>query len=336
MGWVEPDYALIEGFEADAEVSCDGLDNDCDGNTDEELAAPDAARTEGVCAGQVQLCAGEDGWVEPDYNAIEGYEAEDEVSCDGRDNDCDGDTDEDAEGQALAQACYTGAEGTEGVGACAGGVSTCTEGSYGVCEGEVIPVDEVCDGVDNDCNGEMDEGLEAPKASLSAGVCLGLVQTCEGADGWLDPDFTAVEGYEQSEVSCDGKDNDCDGTVDNGLEAPPAVLTEGQCADSVKVCDGENGWVEPDYSTTVDVYEEDEGECDNVDNDCDGTVDEGCPPGNNGVNNGEANNGVGSSADENTNDDGCACDVGHGREGGSPLWLLTALIALPLLRRAVR
>lgn len=71
---------------------CDGRDNDCDGETDEELER-NCDNQEGVCAGQKTVCT--DGSWEPcnpeEYSTH--YES-DETTCDGRDNDCDGQVDE--------------------------------------------------------------------------------------------------------------------------------------------------------------------------------------------------------------------------------------------------
>src|SRR5262245_36567117 len=44
---------------------------------------------------------------------------------------------------------------------------------------------EVCDGVDNDCNESIDDGLVAPSCELTDGVCAGATATCGGAAGWL-------------------------------------------------------------------------------------------------------------------------------------------------------
>src|SRR5689334_3473492 len=55
---------------------------------------------------------------------------------------------------ASIKSCYTGAPGTENVGACKSGVTTCSADglSWGPCVGETDPTAETCDGIDNDCN----------------------------------------------------------------------------------------------------------------------------------------------------------------------------------------
>ena len=139
-----------------AEV-CNGVDDDCDGLTDEGLG--ERACGEGGCRRSVLVC-------------LDGRITEEECApgpptievCDGVDDDCDGTTDEAEDGGPLSRPCYTGPEGTEGTGACHGGARTCTGGDYPQedCPGEVTPVLEAAgDGVDGDCDGLTDEGFAA-------------------------------------------------------------------------------------------------------------------------------------------------------------------------------
>ncbi len=75
---------------------------------------------------------------------------------------------------------------------------------------------EICDGKDNDCNPETIDGSgETPSITCEDhGVCYGVTPTCGGSEGWVcdyGPD------YEPEELSCDGKDNDCDGETDENV-----------------------------------------------------------------------------------------------------------------------
>ena len=145
--------------------SCNGLDDDCDGATDEDwptLGAPCDGPDTDDCANGAEVCAA-DGL---------GTTCGDEVAsdlvetCNGVDDDCDGAVDEDW--PTLGEPCDGPDED-----ACAGGLWVCGDVDP-VCEGDQAPSPEVCDGVDNDCDGDVDEGC-APTSVISTfgGASLG-------------------------------------------------------------------------------------------------------------------------------------------------------------------
>jgi DNA-binding beta-propeller fold protein YncE len=76
------------------------------------------------------------------------------------------------EGSSIA--CYEGTEETFGVGVCKGGQRTCAGGFWSQCSGQLLPKDEVCDTLDNDCDGQVDEGVLSP--------CADCNPDCNGID----------------------------------------------------------------------------------------------------------------------------------------------------------
>jgi hypothetical protein len=101
-------------------------------------------------------------------------------------------------GQQVA--CYDGAKGTAGVGTCAAGKKTCDDKGFGgVCSGQVLPaVKEACDGKDDNCNGQTDEGCGI------TGWEVALVPAGLGgpSGGWL---VEATAGTTWLGSSADGK-----------------------------------------------------------------------------------------------------------------------------------
>jgi len=263
-GIVKCDYSSVEGYEEDESI-CDGADNDCDGDTDEELASSDieACFAKGVCgdvADAIRVDCVEGEWV-CKYGQVPDWEPE-ETRFDGLDNDCDGETDE---GMAGKPCDKTNQHGT-----CAG--ETFFDGESPGCDAP-DPEEETCDGVDNNCDGDTDEDLfsDVDGECLSEGVCgevsVVIPRHCE--DGLWICEYGQVPGYEAVEVSCDDKDNNCDGDTDEGLAGQPCDIENefGSCP-GLSECDGQGGI----YCTGTPPAEE---SCDGADNDCDGDTDEG-------------------------------------------------------------
>ncbi|MBN2367528.1 thrombospondin type 3 repeat-containing protein [Candidatus Woesearchaeota archaeon] len=138
-----------------AEEICDGLDNDCDGSADEDLTAPACSLQLGACAGSKKICSGYEGWLECASSNYGTNYVINEISpnhCDGLDNDCDGMIDEGCE-------CTSGKDKKCGIdtGECVQGTQTCNKGQWGNCRNSIGPSYEICDGLDNDCDGLIDE-----------------------------------------------------------------------------------------------------------------------------------------------------------------------------------
>ena len=140
--------------------------------------------------------------------------------CDNKDNNCNGLIDD-----GVKLVFYKDLDGdgyTDGItqvvcSAPSGYVSSATSGYCDDNEPNInLGKAEICDGIDNNCNGQLDEGFNVGQ-SCAAGVgeCAGTGQFVCKADG-TGTECNATPGTPTAEI-CDGKDNNCNGQIDEGF-----------------------------------------------------------------------------------------------------------------------
>jgi len=236
--------------------TCDGLDNDCDGEIDEDFAPVETSCGIWECgATWVTSCV--EGVIVDSCEAL--APSENDAVCDGLDNDCDGQIDEDYFVQATS--C--------GIGACqAAWTLSCIDWSeVDSCVEGAAWIDAVCNGIDDDCDGLIDEDFVVEETSCGVGECGSswatscidwvVINTCES---WTPADTDM----------CDGLDNDCDGIVDEDFVVQDTSCGIGECWASWATSCVEGSVVDSclEWSPSAEL-------CDELDNNCDGEVDEG-------------------------------------------------------------
>ncbi|MGR9106365.1 MAG: MopE-related protein [Gammaproteobacteria bacterium] len=194
---------------------CDAVDNNCDSNVDENLGQTSCGV--GICQHSVQNCVN---GLPQSCDSLQGAGAE---ICDGLDNDCDGAADEDL------------GETSCGLGVCAHTVQNCAAGISQACEPLQGASLESCDGLDNDCDGAVDEDLG--QTTCGVGACQRSVESCLGGVTQI-----CTPGAPVAEICGNGIDDDCNGMVDEA-----------------SVCDAMN--VDHDQ----DGYTENQGDCNDND-----------------------------------------------------------------------
>ncbi len=181
---------------------CDGADEDCDGSTDEAFASSTTSCGVGVCAatGATSCVAGS-----VEDSCSPGVPTGSDSVCDGADEDCDGATDE----------AFASTPTTCGIGVCASvGSTSCSSGSVqdscvvGLPTGD----DSVCNGVDDDCDGLIDEAFVSTATTCGVGGCSASGVTLCVAGAVVD---TCTPGTPApDDAVCDGVDADCDTVTD--------------------------------------------------------------------------------------------------------------------------
>ena len=284
-----------------AKEICNGKDDDCDGYLDEEYPQKNwpcvVPGKKGACGvGTFAACS-------KGVLQCSGPSAKAEV-CNGADDDCDGYIDNPTPGKAdvLAKPCYTTSKGgCTGAGSsysckgsCSAGLSYCAGGQWIGCSGATYPLPETCNGKDDDCDGATDNINDLNKTCADPsryGICQQGTWACYGSTKICKQAIAAAS------ESCNGKDDDCDGYVDNATKGSAAAQSRacyqassgckqygtgyscaGACKAGKEVC-ASGTWL----PCAGSIYPTAEICSNNVDEDCDGTADNGCsggPPGN--------------------------------------------------------
>ncbi len=226
---------------------CDGIDNNCNGQVDEGIANIFFGTDTGECRQEIRSC------VAGIFQITQtGINASTEV-CNGLDDNCNGQVDENNVcgvcTPGAIQACSTGL-----LGICSGGTQTCSQvGQWGscvqnnqsstevcnglddncngltdennVCGNQCIPTTEVCDGIDNNCNGQVDEGIANIFFGTDTGECRQEIRSCVAGIFQI-----TQTGINSSTEVCNGLDDNCNGQIDEGLNCNPDCTCDLDCA----------------------------------------------------------------------------------------------------------
>lgn len=199
-----------------AKEVCDSIDNNCNGQKDEGAIIyswkDNDGDGEGNKAENAQGCTIPENYVTNPYDCNDkdkNINALAKEKCDFIDNNCNGETDESFE---IGKSCSLG------VGTCeSNGQTVCTsDGLSTYCNAlSGNPNPETCDGIDNDCDGVIDNGAGSEQicGESEAGTCTFGTETSQCLNGILVKDNNCTAVFPTFEIK-DGLDNDCDGQAD--------------------------------------------------------------------------------------------------------------------------
>ncbi len=269
---------------------CNGLDDDCNGQTDEGFSLsglPIGAPCQGngqcglgtvVCVKGQALCSSNPGG--PASTATP------EV-CNGKDDDCDGITDDGIAlgGLPLGASCVS-------AGICGAGKVVCGAEDQAVCSsapgnpGSAASA-ELCNGIDDNCDGKTDEGFQFQGITLglpcpARGQCGPGVVSCNSLGATTCSTYADGPASQAKPEVCNGVDDDCDGATDNGqlfqgVAVGGACKGTGECGVGTVTCNSAGKAAcssNPDGGQGQGKAEI----CNGLDDDCDGVTDQGATP----------------------------------------------------------
>lgn len=214
--------------------------------------------------------------------------------CDGIDNNCNDEIDEgviptwyldmDSDGHGSEAFTFDGCEPLDGYVASS---DDCNDDSDLIFPG----ADEMCDAIDNNCDGVIDEDVTSTYFLDEDGDGYGdagfTAEACEPPEGYVD---NAEDCNDTDEAvspgateQCDGADNDCDGATDedDAADAPTFYLDSdsdgfGDPLSTTTACEAPDGYTIDNQDcddNDDDIHPDAAEECDEEDNNCDGLVD---------------------------------------------------------------
>ena len=279
---------------------CNGIDDNCDGQIDEGVKSTFYADADGDNYGDASsttlACTAPAGYVSNNTDCNDGdasiHPGASEV-CNGLDDNCNGQIDEgvqstfyrDADGDTYGNPNLT----TLACSAPTGYVSNntdCDDGDAAVHPGAT----EVCNGIDDNCNGQIDEGVQSTFYADADGDGYGNVNAttlaCSAPTGYVS-DHTDCDDAHSSvhpgavEV-CNGIDDNCDGQIDEGVKSTFYADADGDGYGNVNsttlACSAPAGYVSDHTDcddTHASVHPGATEICNGVDDNCDGLIDNG-------------------------------------------------------------